>query len=91
MKNKKVSFSYILRNVTPSTAVTITATYDVERSDVITNINVLNIAYVKNGERLGANIDTLLKGIAPHIYSSIVEEIKSYATKELNYYKATVV
>ena len=85
MKNRKISFSYILPNIIPSTAVTVTATYDIERLDIITNLNVLNIAYVKHGERLGANIDTLLKGIAPHIYSNIVEEIKYNAILQIKW------
>ena len=75
MENAKISFNYHIKGLVPSNILQVTATFNIGRSKEISGVKLLNVAYVKTGERFGSNIDTLLKVIAPEIYDDIIAEI----------------
>ncbi len=83
MKTVTVNFTFPLVNAKLMPVIKlfanlfVTAHYTIGRLDKVLEIKITNIAYVKNGETFGANIDTLLQLIAPDLYNEICEAAKN--------------
>ena len=75
MENTKISFAYHIKGLVPASTLQVTASCNIGRSKEISGIKLLNVAYVKTGERFGSNVDSLLKVIAPEIYNDIIAKI----------------